>query len=276
MLSQKFLSLSSFLFILFSLFCPMAVIFITVFQLIYLFSPSIFQLLIPSSVFFISVIVFFISVCSLIFLSLLNISYVFAICMSIRFPRSCIILTIITQTFFSGRLHISTVLSCSSRFLSYSFFWTIFLCLLILPNFLCLWSPFHRLKFVVPLASGFHCLVSEVVRDSYAGFFWDGLVPTHWWMELDLVPLVGRVMSKSVSRGGCQLSMTLGSLSADGCVCVSTLLVVWPETSQNQSLRSVGLDQVSVPQWWTSWWAHSANIPWGRCHRSPFPTPPPH
>ena len=142
----------------------MAVIFITVFQLIYLFSASIFQLFIPSSVFFISVKVFFISVCSLIFLSLSNISYVFSICTSIHFPRSCIILTITTLTSLSGRLPISTLLSCSSRFLSYSFFWTIFLCLLILPNFLCLQSPFHRLKFVVPLVSGFCCLVSEVLQ----------------------------------------------------------------------------------------------------------------
>ena len=39
-------------------------------------------------------------------------------------------------------------------------------------------------------------------RDSYAGFFWEGLVPAHWWMELGLVPLVGRVMLKSVSSTG--------------------------------------------------------------------------
>ena len=136
-MSQKFLRLSSFFFILFYLFCTMAVIFITVFQLIYLFSASIFQLLNPSSVFFVSVIVFFISVCSLNFLSLSNISYVFSICTSIRFPRSCIILTIITLTSFSGRLPVSTLLSCSSKFLSYSFFWTIFLCLLILPFCVC-------------------------------------------------------------------------------------------------------------------------------------------
>ena len=168
MLSQKFLSLSSFLFILFSLFCPMAVIFITVFQLIYLFSPSIFQLLILSSVFFISVIVFFISVCSLIFLSVSNISYVFAICTSICFPRSCIILTIITQTYFSGRLRISTVLSCSSRFLSFSFFWTVFLCLLIFPNFLCLWSPFHRLQGLVPLGP------AKVGPGAHVGFLGGG------------------------------------------------------------------------------------------------------
>ena len=93
-------------------------------------------------------------------------------------------------------------------------------------------------------------------------------------MELGLVRLVGMVMSKGVSRGGCQLNMTLGSLSADGCVCVPTLLVVWPEASQNQNLRSVGLDQVSVPQRWTSWRAHSANIPWGKCHWGPFPHSP--
>ena len=68
-------------------------------------------------------------------------------------------------------------------------------------------------------------------------------------MELGLVPLVGRAMSKGVFRGGCEIRMTLGSLSADGWCWVSTLLVVWPEVSQHWSLQAVGWGQVSVPKW---------------------------
>ena len=55
----------------------------------------------------------------------------------------------------------------------------------------------------------------------------------HWWFELDLVPLVGRAISKFVFRGGSELSMALGNLSADGWGCVAILLVVWPEVFQH-------------------------------------------
>ena len=48
-----------------------------------------------------------------------------------------------------------------------------------------------------------------------------------WWVELDLVFLVGRVTSGGVFRGVCELSMILGSLSANGWGCVPVLLVVW-------------------------------------------------
>lgn len=41
-------------------------------------------------------------------------------------------------------------------------------------------------------------------------------MPSHWWAELGLVPLVGRAMSSCVFRGGSELSMALGSLSAVG------------------------------------------------------------
>ena len=37
--------------------------------------------------------------------------------------------------------------------------------------------------------------------------WWKGLVPTHWWIELSLVPLVGR----GVSGVSCELRETLGS-----------------------------------------------------------------
>ena len=46
-------------------------------------------------------------------------------------------------------------------------------------------------------------------------------------MELDLVPLMDSACSSGMFLGVCGLSMTLGSLSADGWVCVPVLLVVW-------------------------------------------------
>ena len=67
-------------------------------------------------------------------------------------------------------------------------------------------------------------------------------------VELDLDPLVCMAMSSGVSRDGCGLTMTLGSLSADGWGCVPTLLVVWAEASQHWSLQTVGWGQVSVPR----------------------------
>ena len=48
-----------------------------------------------------------------------------------------------------------------------------------------------------------------------------------WWVELDLSPLIDRATSVGVFWGVCGLSMTLGSLYADGWVCVPVLLVVW-------------------------------------------------
>ena len=52
-------------------------------------------------------------------------------------------------------------------------------------------------------------------------------MPVLWWLGLDLVFLVGRAAFGYVFWGVCELSMILGSLSANGCGCVSVLLVVW-------------------------------------------------
>ena len=61
-------------------------------------------------------------------------------------------------------------------------------------------------------------------------------MPVHWFVELGLVPLVGRAVSRGVSISGCELNMALGTLYADGWVCVLILLVVWPEVFQHWSL----------------------------------------
>ena len=51
-------------------------------------------------------------------------------------------------------------------------------------------------------------------------------MPVFWWMRLDLVFLVGRTVPGGVFWGVCELSMIVGSLSANGCSCVPVLLVV--------------------------------------------------
>ena len=51
-------------------------------------------------------------------------------------------------------------------------------------------------------------------------------MPVFWWVELDLVFLVGKAMFGGVFWGVCELSMILGHLSANGWGCVPVLLVV--------------------------------------------------
>ena len=111
MLSQRSLRLSSFLFTLFSLFCSMAVIStILSSRSLICSSASVILLLIPSSVFFISLTVLFNCLFFSTSRSLLNTSYMVLICATILFLRSWIIFTIITLNSFSGRLCISTSL----------------------------------------------------------------------------------------------------------------------------------------------------------------------
>ena len=102
-------------------------------------------------------------------------------------------------------------------------------------------------------------MVQVLVQASW----WEGLVPTHWCLELGLIPLVGRVMSRRVFIGGSWLRMTLGSLSVDGWGCVPTLLVVWPEVSWHWSLQAIGWGSVSVPKWQLSGELMPKSIPWG-------------
>ena len=52
-------------------------------------------------------------------------------------------------------------------------------------------------------------------------------MPVFLWMRLDLVFLMGKAISKSVFWGVCDLTVILGSLSANRWGCVPVLLVVW-------------------------------------------------
>ena len=74
-------------------------------------------------------------------------------------------------------------------------------------------------------------------------------MPAHWCVGLGLDSVVvGRAVSRGVSRGDFGLKMSLSSLHADGCTCVPTLSVVWSEASQHWSSQAVGWGQVSVPR----------------------------
>ena len=134
------------LFILFTLFCSSEVI-STILSSSSLISSSVSDilLLIPSRVFLISVIAFFVSVC-LFFTSSrtsLNDSYIF----SILFSRFLIIFTIIILTSFSGSLPVYSSFIWTSVFLVCSFISVVFFCLFIFFfNLLCLQSPFPRLQ----------------------------------------------------------------------------------------------------------------------------------
>ena len=64
-------------------------------------------------------------------------------------------------------------------------------------------------------------------------------MPVFWWMRLNLVFLVGRSTSGVVFWGVCGLIMILGSLSANGWVCVPVLLVVWHRVSSTVACWSL-------------------------------------
>ena len=107
----------------------------SVFQVTYLSSASVILLLFPSNVFFISVIVLFISVC-LFFNCSRSLLHLLDLCIHFFFPRSWMIFTIIILNSFSGRLPVSTSFSRFSGVLSYSFIWYIVLYLFSLSMFL--------------------------------------------------------------------------------------------------------------------------------------------
>ena len=65
-------------------------------------------------------------------------------------------------------------------------------------------------------------------------------MPVFWWVGLDLVFLVGGAVSGGVFWGICELSMILGSLSANRWGCVPVLLVVWHGASSNTACWLLG------------------------------------
>ena len=68
--------------------------------------------------------------------------------------------------------------------------------------------------------------MGEVGSVGCVAFLVEGLVPVFWWMRLDHVFLVGKIMSAGVFWGVCDLIMILDSPSANGWDCVPVLLFV--------------------------------------------------
>ena len=65
-------------------------------------------------------------------------------------------------------------------------------------------------------------------------------MPVLWWVELSLVPLMGRAVSGGVFWGVCELSTTLGSLSIDGWGCVPVFLSCWLFGLRHPALKLAG------------------------------------
>ena len=115
----------------------------------------------------------------------------------------------------------------SGEFLPCSFICCIFLWVLILFNLVCLGSPFCRLQ--VHSSRYFWCLPPVGVAGSVAcvGFLAEWTVSCVLVGGLYIFLLVGKAASGGVFFNVCDLSMTSGSLSANGWDCVPVLLVVW-------------------------------------------------
>ena len=135
-------------------------------------------------------------------------------------------------------------------FLVCSFFFNIFLCHLILSYVLCLWSLFLRLQDCFSYFLCQHLVEWGGSRVPVQVFWWKGLVTAPWWAELGVFPLVGKAMSSHVFIGGCWHRMNSGSLSADGCGCVPTILVGWRGASQHWILQAVEWVKILMPIWW--------------------------
>ena len=69
---------------------------------------------------------------------------------------------------------------------------------------------------------------------------WERLVPAHWWVQLGLVPLGGRAMSRGVFSQQLCPQEDSKHWPADRWGCVTALLAVWPEASQHWSPQAFG------------------------------------
>ena len=152
--------------------------------------------------------------------SWLNIYFTFSIHACTLCLRSWILFAIITLRSFLGRLPIWSSFISSCGYLACSFFCNIFLSCLVLSDLLCLWSHFCRLHGYRGTTSStcFWCLplVSKIGPGTCVGFLCWGLVPVPCWVELSLVPRMGKTMSGGVFWAACEFRVTSGSLSADG------------------------------------------------------------
>lgn len=70
-------------------------------------------------------------------------------------------------------------------------------------------------------------------------------MPSLWWVELSVFSQMGRTMSGGVFWGVCELSSVSSSLSADGCGCVTVLLVV-----RSKAFSAGAYEQLSGTESW--------------------------
>ena len=183
-------------------------------------STSIILLLVSSSIFSISVTVFFItdSLLSSFSRLLLNVFYI----LSILFSRFWIAFTTISLNSFSGELSSSSSFIWSCKFLPCSFICNIFIYLLILSNLLYLRFSFYSLQGSNSLCFWHLISVGEIGSVACVGSWWEGQEPVFWWFKQDLFPLKCRSISEGVFWGVCGF---VSSLSAEWCVCTPVLLV---------------------------------------------------
>ena len=116
--------------------------------------------------------------------SLLDISCIFLICASIPLLRSWLIFTIITLNSLWGRLPVSTSPNCSSG----------------VSHFVRLSDNSSACRVVV-LASALCPWQVQLSKRLMQASWWEELVLAHRWVELGLVPLVGRAVSGTVFIG---------------------------------------------------------------------------
>ena len=154
-----------------------------------------------------------------------NFSCILTLCAFTLFLRFWIIFIIISLNLFSDTLPISASFGYSCTYLPCSFACSIFLCWLICLNFGVCGLLSMGCSIIIPLASDVCFLLGEVDPGACVAF----LVPALSLVELDLVPLIGREVSNGVFWGGCELCMTLDSLSSDGWGSVPVLVVFWSE-----------------------------------------------
>ena len=93
---------------------------------------------------------------------------------------------------------------------------------------------------VVVLASGICSLVCKVGSGVCAGFRVEGTGSCPLWVDLDLIPLVGRAMSRGMFIVSCELSTTLGILFALSWGCIPVLLVVCSEGLRTRACILLG------------------------------------
>ena len=140
---------------------------------------------------------------------------------------------------FSDRLPISSSFTWYRGILPSSFFSNIFLSLLNLSNFLCLWSPFHRLQ---DDSSFYFCCLPPGKWGSSRGLYRllgekEWCLCSSWWSWI-LFPVMSWTALDGMFWGFCELRKTLGCLSADGWGCVPILLVVWHKMSSTGAAGS--------------------------------------